>query len=820
MNTKTTLYLAVAFAGLGVIFLWSPPANPPTDTPTSTAAPTSSKAATDLVDAEQDDIVKVVCTLMGKDGWVFEKRDGDTGTKIWYMTSPTEMKAMGWEVGRIIRSLTGLQSEITHHPGEPDAVSASEAGLEPPRAVVTLTSSAGESEIVEIGKPASATTHYVRIPGESDILETTKSLNGLFKARLLDYREQQLWVFSPTNATRIEFVDRTNADKEINYVFDRDGAGWIMKEPAVAKATDLVQKAVDAMGRMRVTKWEDDRPERLAAYGLKTSSVSARVTVEEEVTSPSDDDTEDATGEEGELEAPKAETKTTVYEIHLSDLSPIGEETKVYMRAADEPAVGVIMKLVADKFRPVMSKWRDMSIASPGVENATKIEISSEQGQTAFEKKDGSWKFLNSGDRAEDSAIRSLLNAIGSMKAVVFVDDAEAHLSDFGLDKPQVDIRLTVPGQAEVERISVGSFTDPNTKRLVYVRRNEGVSVAKVRTADVEALTKSFSEYRDRGIFDVAASRFESLTLSVLSRFTEDRTQTAFANHNGDWSMTSPVQADVRKDRIDALVDALGGLRATSIVADKGEPSAFGLHDPAVRISFTYKPPVEYRLEERTSNDESADNSDGTDDENSKASSDASQNNKQLVPVEFQPPSETLELLVTEHDGNTFAMKPGSPTVYGVSPSLFGQLIAEYRTGEVWKFDAANVKRFAIKTDSVTHDFSRSGEGWKYEAEPDLPLDAKKVDNLLLQIGDLKTDRYMTASPSDLTTKGLADPFRSVVLVFEDGSERMLRVSNRSFQKDASLGSYATVDANQSLFLLTADTIQRLAVSLDDLESK
>jgi hypothetical protein len=508
--------------------------------------------------------------------------------------------------------------------------------------------------------------------------------------------------------------------------------------------------------------------------------LTVRVTVEEEVEEEADEG-EEGPGEEQETGEepvePEREVKSTVYELHLSDQSPIGEDTKAYIRPGDEPTVATIMKTVTDKFKPVMSEWRDMQITSVNVGAASRIEISAAAGSATLIKGDGGWSFEADAGPAEESAVEGLLDAVSDLKAVAFVDGEPSDLAAFGLDQPRAEIRLTIPGVEDVERITIGGYTDSKTKRLVYARRNEVASVAKVRAVDINALTQGPKAYRDRTIFAVPSGSVEQIALSTENRFGGGRANMTFTRADDAWIMSSPVEAPVREDRFKDLLSELSGLRAEAIVADADEPSAYGLDGPKATVILTHKSSEEGETE-----------------------------------------SPSVRLAATEHRGKVYAKRGDRTTIYQLTREFYDRLFAEYRTDEVLTFDESSVRQFAIRKGDDAHAFERADDRWTYQSEPDLPLDTKKVDNLLLQLKDLRTERYAAYGSDDLGPFGLGEPYHEVTVTLDDGSAKVLLVSDQACPADPQKGLYATVQGQGDVFLLSPATVERFAVSLDTLE--
>ncbi len=781
MNFKTTAFLAVLLALMMTVYaglrLGSKPAESTTTPPVPTA-PTSA-ASRDVLEKKLGDVVKVALKVKGKDEWTFEKKaPTEGGVAAWRMTAPMDMAVATWEVDKFGREIGRLQYDVSFEPGAAGGVSLADAGLSPPEATVTLTDAAGVTASVDIGKPASDSSTYVRPAGSGPILVGKANLRTLWKAKALEYRDQQLWNFAPENATRVEIIDRAHAEGPATYVFVKDGARWMMESPAAARATGKVDDMLRAISRLRVTQWYDEGKDKPVVYGVESAALTVQVTVEEKVPVAKEEPKEDeAEKDDDESEAePAMETKTNVYELHVADRSPIGEDTKVYVRPGDEPVVATLMKATTDKFKPVMSEWRDMHVTTANVEAATRVELTAGGRQAALVQQNGAWSFEGDGGRAEDAAVKELLKAVKDMNAVVFVDAAEAASA---FSQPQGEVRLTVPGADSAERITVGAHTDESTKRMVYVRRGDAAVIGKVRTGDVEKLLRAPIAYRDRTVLDVPEAHVQKLVLTTQNKYVGGKDALTFERVGEAWTMTAPVAAAVRADRIQKLVESAASLHATAIAAEGQEATSFGLHEPTATLALTVQAP----------SDEDA----------------------TAAPAEHQ-------LAFAAHDGKFYAKRSDRPTVYEVSADFYNQLFAELRTAEVMTFENAKVRQFSIRKAGQTHAFSKSESKWTYQSEPDLPLDGKKVDNLLLQLKDLKTERYVRSGVDDLAALGLSSPHIEVTVMLEDGTKRVLRVSEKGHDREGDKGRYATIDDGRDVFLLTEETLKRIDVSLPDLE--
>ncbi len=803
MNFRTTVYLAIGLVFLGAAYFLTrkDAGEPQVEVEPKLTGPAA--ISREFIEDKLGEVAKVAIKTEDGEEWVFESSEpADAGSQPdWRMISPIDTKVTPWELQRFQSQFNTLGYDISYEPGDPGAVTAAQAGLEPPQAVVTLTDTDDKTVSIEIGDKAGNYETYVRLAGTDRICIGKSELGSLIKDSALDYRDPQIWRFEAKDATRLEIIDRTDAANAAIYVFTKPDGKWVLESPVAAKATDKVEKMAIALASLRMLKWVDDREDRLALYGLQPAPITVRTTVQKEV------EIEDAVAEkpddtEGESEpaGPKTKTETTVYELHLSTQSPIGEETKVYARVNDEKIAGTLMKSVADKFTPAMTEWRVMNLTSVDVTRATRIELDTGDGNATFVRPGEPWVFEGTGATAEQTAVKAILDTIASLEAVVFIEGAD-NIEQFGLDTPQAEIRLTVPSEEETERITIGAYTDEAAKRMVYVRRNESRSIAKVRVSDLQPLLRSPKEYRDRTVLSLTTGRVESISLSTENRFADGRIELGFERDGRAWKLAAPVSAELKAGRVEKLLGDIAGLSAIAIAADQSELTAFGLHAPAATIDVTYLPPKTYRIDKPK---ESGDDGKPT----------------PVEPVEVQPPPVTVSLGVTEHDGKVYAKRSDRPAIYELDRAFYAPLFEEFRTDQVWTFDDKAVTEFSVRTGDQTHTFRKDQDRWLYATEPDLPLDTKKVDNLLLQIKDLRTPRYVSHGEATGDEYGLSAPAHEVTVTLNDATARRLSASERTCDGDPAKGRYGAIEGRPGVFLLAPTTLKRFEVVIADLEAK
>lgn len=849
MNTKTTIYLALLLSLLVAGFLYLTRGGPQTEPEPDRRPETPGAAvARDVLNPALGDPVKIVVRRAGDEQpWEFETHEKDeSGYPRWKMTSPVVMEVVRWEVERIPNTIKRAKYDLAFTPGSPGAPSDSEAGLAPPQWSVTITDSEGKSASLEVGKPRSTTETYVRRPGEKEILVATTSFNDLVRNQAIAYRTQGFWSLKPEDVRRVEIIDRTS-EQPVTYVVVPDGrAGWRFEEPVSGRATDKVQSMVQTFVNMRVLRWLSDDAARLRGYGFEPAAFTLRATVE--VQMPLGDD--EKKNEEGNAKAvdngsamavskpaadtitpedqaadtqtadsestPKTRTVLKTYEFDLSNQSPLGEESKVYVRLGGTTAVGDIMKVAADKLKPSLTDWRDLRLVAVPLANPTRVALTSSGSSTAFTRREGRW-FFEDGRRAEDTLVTEIVTTVANLRAVV-LEDQTASTSTYGFEQPQADIRITTVDQTTPHRLVLGAYSDPQSKRLIYARFGDG-PVAKLRAEDVRPLLRQPRELLDRTVFQFAPNRIERLTIERAHAITGEAERLEFERSETQWLLTHPVSAPVRQERLRELLDQLGALRGQAVLAENGQATSFGLNNPEITVTLTYKPPVESRMESKPE----AGGAGGSAVENAGADNSedsANENGAKLVSVEYQPPPQTYILRITMHDGRAVAVREDGGNVVEIPHAFRDLLLEELRSGDLFRSAADGITRLAIEGASGSYDFERREGKWTYAAEPDLPLDQAKVQNLVLQVRDLKSERFLDHAKQAHESTFSDSRLWHVELDGSDTGPEMLVVSTQIHSLNGVAAHPAVVVGRKGEFLLSQSDLARLEVRLSDLEAR
>jgi hypothetical protein len=301
-------------------------------------------------------------------------------------------------------------------------------------------------------------------------------------------------------------------------------------------------------------------------------------------------------------------------------------------------------------------------------------------------------------------------------------------------------------------------------------------------------LAQNPSTYRERAIVDVVPARIQRLVISYDNAFVPGRETVEFQRKDGQWKMASPVTAEIRREPFNKLLETVGSLRGDGIVADASAASAYGLEVGGSAVGVL----VEYQL--------------------------VGESGAESAETRPDTLAQFVAFAASQHEGNCYAMRQDGESIYSIKKEAYQQLLAEYRTDRVLDFDEKRVRKFSTRHGDKKLSFEKKGDRWICDAEPDLPLDSKKVENALVQIRDLRTQRYVRNAATDLSPFGLANPGREVGITLDDGSELGLMVAESPAQGGGEMGHFAVTKGTNDVLLLPPDSLGKLDVSVAALE--
>lgn len=325
-------------------------------------------------------------------------------------------------------------------------------------------------------------------------------------------------------------------------------------------------------------KWTITDPKKLAADQNAASSVISSLTTAtvEEVVEPHPSSLKDFGLD------PPAETLEV-----LTDSKPakftmlLGDETPtsggIYAQIAGNPRVLTLASYLKSSFEKKLFDLRDKHALTLDVDHLQRIEADGKGKHFTLAKNpEGVWDLvLPPAVRADHFAVEGMVNELRSVSMQSVVAEDKKNPSKYGLNAPELRIKLTGTG---------GSQT-------IVLGKKEGTSYNAMNSAlePVFTLSSSFltqfqkdpADLRDKDLFSFSV--FETKRVEVVT----PKGPRVFEKQKDKWRQIAPTAKDETSDKIETLLSRLHSLRADSF--PKGESlAAFGLAKPAYNFQVRF----------------------------------------------------------------------------------------------------------------------------------------------------------------------------------------------------------------------------------------
>jgi hypothetical protein len=255
----------------------------------------------------------------------------------------------------------------------------------------------------------------------------------------------------------------------------------------------------------------------------------------------------------------------------------------VYAKVPDSKRVFLVSSFLDSTFNRSTFDLRDKAVLKIDREKVDGFEVNSAGRTMKFEKKNGEWEIAQpSSGRAEFSAVDGLISRVGSVQMKSLVPDA-TDLKKYGLDKPVATVRLG-SGSSQAS-LAIGSAAESGS---VYAKDLSRPAVFTIDSSLADDLKKDVSEYRQKDLFDARSfntSRLEIVHTNQTSTFEKTKVKGKDGKEEEKWKQTAPTARDVDAAKIEGLISAATGARATGFVDSTAKT---GLDKPELTVAFKY----------------------------------------------------------------------------------------------------------------------------------------------------------------------------------------------------------------------------------------
>jgi hypothetical protein len=485
------------------------------------------------------------------------ERRGDA----WFLTRPVEWPANPNAVSRILNELQFLEHETSFSTRdlEKNGQKLSDYGLDQPKLTVSFTSGeagatgaqAGRTTVLRIGDTTKVGDHlYLLSPDGERVHVVGRSLADSLSIPFDQLRSDTVFSIPVFEARSLSL--QTAAPSGVRVRLHRDGSRWSFETPVIARAgKNATELAINGLDSLRVKSFVLQNPPAAAP----STSPSLRVTLEGN------------------------NRHETLYVGGPSE----GDQA-YFAQLEDRHAVFTVAipKALMDTLRNAPDELRDRHVLDFDANTVTSVALSApnqpeldlQRLESAAGGQVAGWQIIRRGGGApgpqtlpaDTAAVQRLLDQLETLTALKFQSDAptNADLEDWGFNRPEREITLTLAGAAQVT-LQIGLPT--SRESVAYARIAGSSSVYAVEPDILRETDASPRAWRERLLSAIPASA--AITSLSLSSAADGSVIYAHKLADGEtWDAAFASEPAPRKAALATLVAQLRVLRAASFVQD------------------------------------------------------------------------------------------------------------------------------------------------------------------------------------------------------------------------------------------------------------
>lgn len=334
----------------------------------------------------------------------------------------------------------------------------------------------------------------------------------------------------------------------------KTGSEWQIVEPAAAKPDEAeISGLTSNLASLEIQRVVDENVSDLKEYGLAEPRIEVAFK---------------AAGQERRLQ--------------IGAKTPPG--TDLYARVGDEKRVFLISSYLDSTFNRTTFDLRDKAVLKIERDKVDAIEVASGSRNMRVEKKSGEWRMTSPVNaRADYSSVEGLVGRVTTLQMKSIAAPDAKDLKTYGLETPVATVRLNT-GSSQAA-LAIGTAAGEGA---VYARDLSRPTVFTIESGLADDLKKEPAEYRQKDLFDARA--FNSTRIDVIRNgqpvaFEKTKTKNKDGQEEEKWRQIAPSARDVDQTKVDALISAATGARATTFVG-KSPKTAPDKPELTVTIKF------------------------------------------------------------------------------------------------------------------------------------------------------------------------------------------------------------------------------------------
>jgi Domain of unknown function (DUF4340) len=373
------------------------------------------------------------------------------GGKWHVMKDSTRFSGDDDEVGSLLSEISKMevQEVAADKPSSLD-----EFGLSSPRVEVKFKIPHNEYRLIIGSETPVGSGTYVKTGADDKVLIVDKnSLLPFLDRSENDFRDKQILALDEDRIHAVIFSSGSSS-----FEVDRKDGRWVGKDMPdyVQLDQDRIRLIIKAFLNLKIDNFEADNPMNLAAYGLD-----------------------------------KPNAAIEIFEDDNSIRVLFGnkkENGDYYIKLDSELPVYSVSEYVFVQIPENINEIRVRKVVNIDPTKVTGVEIKEGGKYLSISQIGDKWTVINNGNaQVSEKRIKDLLNEIGNLEVESFVDDNPRDLAPYGLDRPEIQITVTGPGDEKVTLL-FGREEDKKVYAKIWgqdsIYKMSDVIISKIRVSE------------------------------------------------------------------------------------------------------------------------------------------------------------------------------------------------------------------------------------------------------------------------------------------------------------------------------------------------
>ncbi len=449
----------------------------------------------------------------------------------WLIVSPIKARGRDYAIGDLAGTLADLKWQYRNSISSSGSHSLAQAGLEKPKAVLTVVNQAGKTFTLKIGSQNATGRLYVHVSGAHDPYIDVVKADWLSRLNrpVRKFRNRSLTSFHTRNIAEITL---NSAGRTIQIV--PHGKGWLLTKPLLAPAaTSAVTRWISNLQLLTAHRFSGVPASRA---GFKNGPLTLTVAFKPPHPLPT-------AGAKKPTAKPQALPAPAPLVINFGIKTDLTGKF-FYAQSSYNPGVCVVRNTSFTQMNQSFDKLRDHHLVAADVAaQASKITFARRAGVTGntpaaltLSKVNGKWVLTTSPtqrENADTAAVSKLLADLHTVLVKRFLDTPQ-NLAALGLSNPVA--RLTVTRAGHIHPIDI-AFGTPQKSGLVPVKLAQWPSVYLISSVAASELLPKLTALRSKTVADLTGVKIQRITLRQAGR------TVALRNLHGKWMLGTKTPA-------------------------------------------------------------------------------------------------------------------------------------------------------------------------------------------------------------------------------------------------------------------------------------